>query len=67
MLGLTVMANPLMMIKAVSGLRRPAGPKPSVRKKSQSEPVSEPVPVLVAPSFNGRTAASGAAYRGSNP
>src|ERR1039458_2913633 len=24
-------------------------------------------PVLVAPSFNGRTAASGAAYRGSNP
>jgi hypothetical protein len=30
-------------------------------------PVAEPACDLVAPSFNGRTAASGAAYRGSNP
>ena len=30
-------------------------------------PVAEPAWNLVAPSFNGRTAASGAAYRGSNP
>ena len=49
-----------MMIKVVNGPVHPARAKTKPGcKTSQS--------VLVAPSFNGRTAASGAAYRGSNP
>jgi len=57
--GLTMWGNPLMMIKVVSGLGRPARALVNLAK-SRANP-------LVAPSFNGRTAASGAAYRGSNP
>ena len=65
--GLTINGNPLMMVRVDCGPRRSA-------EAQAIRPYDEPVrsgPALafahVAPSFNGRTAASGAAYRGSNP
>ncbi len=58
--GLTVVGNPLMMDWLAFPIRRPAAVKPAW-------PQDQPCTTLAAPSFNGRTAASGAAYRGSNP
>ena len=58
--GLTVPTFPLIMGKLAFSVRRPAAALAGTAARL-------PVYALVAPSFNGRTAASGAAYRGSNP
>src|ERR1039458_10145879 len=58
--GLTRLRNPLMMNRLASGARRLAAAGTGTASGS-------PRIALVAPSFNGRTADSGSAYRGSNP
>ena len=54
-----------MMDKLTFGVRRPAEAQVNAGFKT-SQPGFAALSI-VAPSFNGRTAASGAAYRGSNP
>ena len=58
---LTEPRNPLMMEKLASGAGRPAAAQANTAASRAAHFA------LAAPSFNGRTAASGAAYRGSNP
>jgi hypothetical protein len=57
---LTLHANPLMM----NGL---AHSSPALAVAAPTRPQAFSIVSLVAPSFNGRTADSGSAYRGSNP
>ena len=60
-MSLTEAVNPLMMKRLVFGVQRSAVARTNMVARRAARCA------LAAPSFNGRTAASGAAYRGSNP